>query len=72
MITEQKNRIIEFISKEVSPVYLALCIRRFKEETIRMMLRTEDDLFNKEWISEGNFWLTQLAEILEPQLEKDL
>ncbi len=72
MTLEQKNRIIEFISKEVSPVYLALCIRRFKEETIRMMLRTEDNTFNKDWISEGHFWLTQLAEILEPQLEKDL
>ncbi len=72
MNTEQKNKIIEFISKEVSPEYLALCIRRFKEETIRMMLRTEDDLFNKEWISEGHYWLTQFAEILEPQLQKDL
>ncbi len=72
MNTEQKNKIIEFVSKEVSPEYLALCIRRFKEETIRMMLRTEDDLFNKEWLSEGHFWLTQLAEILEPQLQKDL
>ena len=37
-----------------------------------MMLRTEDNTFNKDWISEGHFWLTQLAEILEPQLEKDL
>ena len=72
MKTEQKNKIIEFISKEVSPEYLALCIRRFKEETIRMLLNADNETFNKEWISEGHYWLTQFAEILEPQLQKDL
>jgi hypothetical protein len=71
MTTEQKTKVIEFISKEVTPEFLALTIRRYKEQTIRLVLQKEDDVYNKDWISEGHYWLTELCEILDPQLEKD-
>ena len=32
--------------------------------------KKEDDVYKKEWISEGNYWLTELCEALDPQLEK--
>ena len=71
MITTEQQQIIEFISKSIGTKELALIIRRFKEQTIRIVLKSDEDLYNKEWISEGHFWLTELAETLDPQLEKD-
>lgn len=71
MITTEQQQIIEFISKSIGTKELALIIRIFKEQTIRMVLKSDEDLYNKDWISEGHFWLTELAEILDPQLEKD-
>ena len=70
MKNTEKN-IIEFIINNVGTEQLALIIRRFKEQTIRIVLKSDEDLYNKEWISEGHFWLTELAETLDPQLEKD-
>ena len=71
MITTEQQQIIEFISKSIGTKELALIIRRFKEQTIRMVLKSDEDMYNKDWVSEGHFWLTELAEILDPQLEKD-
>ena len=69
-MTNTEKNIIEF-TKNIGTEQLALIIRRFKEQTIRIVLKSDEDLYNKEWISEGHFWLTELAEILDPQLEKD-
>lgn len=69
-MTNTEKNIIEF-TKNIGTEQLALIIRRFKEQTIRIVLKSDEDLYNKEWISEGHFWLTELCEVLDPQLEKD-
>ena len=70
-MTNTEKNIIEFITKNIGTEQLALIIRRFKEQTVRMVLKSDEDLYNKDWISEGHYWLTELAETLDPQLEKD-
>ena len=71
MTTTEQNKLIEFVTKFIEPKQLALFIRRYKEQTVRLVLKKEDDVYNKDWISEGHFWLTELCEVLDPQLEKD-
>lgn len=51
--------------------YLALIMRRFMHEAIKMSFETEQDTIKKEWISDGYYFLTKISEILDPQLEKE-
>ena len=71
MTTAQQNKIIDFFTKGMDEKTVALFLRRFKEETVRFVLKDKEETYNKEWISEGHYWLTELCEILDPQLEKD-
>lgn len=71
MTTAEQNKLVEFLTQFIKPKELALHIRRYKEQTVRLVLQKDDDVYNKDWISEGHHWLTELCEILDPQLEKD-
>lgn len=69
MTKELKIKLEEFLTKNIDPKDLAKYLRRFKYETVKMVLNTEDnDSFCKEWISDGHYYLTELCEILDPQL----
>ena len=70
METIVKQRLEEFLTKNIEPKELAKYLRRFKYETIKMVLNSEnDDTYCKDWISDGHYFLTELCEILDPQLE---
>ena len=70
MTATEKHKLIELLTRYTNPQQLALFIRRYQAQTIRLVLEKEDDVYKKEWISEGNYWLTELCEALDPQLEK--
>lgn len=70
MDARTKEKLEYFLSKIVSPAEVAKALRRFKYESINMLLNIqEDDYVRKEWISEGHYYITELCEILDPQLE---
>lgn len=59
-----------YLEKEVSAEDLAKFLRRFNYEATRMLLALEnDDTVRKDWFSDGHYFITQLCEILDPQLE---
>lgn len=70
-ITEEQLQLLNDIYKNWTPDYLARVIRRFMHETIQMSFNANQDFINKEWISDGYYHLTELCEILDPQLEDD-
>lgn len=70
MEQELKERLDEFLTKQISPADLAKYLRRYKEETIRMVIDAEDrDCIYMKWISDGVYYLTSICEILDPYLE---
>lgn len=71
MSKEQQNKLHNLLEKDMPAEYFALIVRRFKQEAIKLVLQADSDDFNKEWISEGHYWLTELCEILDPHLEKE-
>lgn len=72
MSKEQENKLLEFFRKNIDIATFAKYVRRFKQETIHLVLECKDDqLYNKEWISDGHYWLTELCEIIDPNLEKE-
>lgn len=72
MENQFSEKIIEFFGKDISDEEFAQTTRRFVAETIRIVLETNVDYFNKEWISNGYYWLNEFCEMLDPQLEKDI
>ena len=59
-----------YLEKEVSAEDLAKFLRRFNYEATRMLLALEnDDTVRKDWFSDGHYFITELCEILDPQLE---
>ena len=71
METTVQKKLIEFLDKDIDAVELAKYLRRFKYETVRMVLTAKDDSFCKEWIADGHYFLTELCEILDPQMMLD-
>ena len=70
METIVKQRLEEFLTKKIKPKELANSLRRFEHETIKMVLNAEsEDTYCKDWIADGHYFLTELCEILDPQLE---
>ena len=58
-----------YLEKEVSAEDLAKFLRRFNYEATRMLLALEnDDIIRKDWFSDGHYFITELCEILDPQL----
>ena len=73
METIVKQRLEEFLTKNITPKELAKSLRRFEHETIKMVLNSEnDDTYCKDWIADGHYLLTELCEILDPKLEDEL
>ena len=61
-----------YLEKEVSAEDLAKFLRRFNYEATRMLLALEnDDIVRKDWFSDGHYFITELCEILDPQLLDD-
>ena len=70
METIVKQRLEEFLTKNITPKELAKSLRRFEHETIKMVLNAEsEDIYCKDWIADGHYFLTELCEILDPKLE---
>ena len=70
MKTDVIKKLETYLDKEVSAEDLAKFLRRFKYEATRMLLALEnDDIVRKEWFSDGHYFITELCEILDPQLE---
>lgn len=70
MKTDVIKKLETYLDKEVSAEDLAKFLRRFKYEATRMLLALEnDDIVRKEWFSDGHYFITELCEVLDPQLE---
>lgn len=65
------EKLEEYLSKYASAEKLAKTIRRFNNETLKMYLETDSEGISKEWISDGHYFLTELCEILDPQLQDE-
>ena len=63
-----EERLIEFL-KEIDATTLAKHLSRFKYECVKMFLESDSEGITKEWISDGHYFITQLCEVLDPQLE---
>lgn len=66
-----KQKLEQFFERQITEKELAKHIRRFKYIMIKLVLESDEDFVNKEWVSDGHFWLTELCEILEPQLTEE-
>lgn len=67
-----KARLDEFLTRIVHPEELAKYLRRFKYEAVRMLLNMEnDDAVRKDWFSDGHYFLTELCEVLSPEMEDE-
>lgn len=65
---QTQDKLVHLLTKEAEPKEFAKSIRRFTVEAIKLVLENEGSI-KKEWISDGHYWLTELCEILDPQLE---
>lgn len=71
MEAKMQPDINEFFIKITDRKTFAKTTRRFLLETIKLVLASEDDKFNKEWITDGHFWLNDFCELIDPQLEEN-
>lgn len=65
----------EYLINSISPIDLAIIIRRFQNEALKMYLDLETEktaIYDKDWITQGNHFLTELVEILDPNITKDI
>ena len=70
MDARTKEKLEYFLTKIVDPEGLAQSLRRFNFEAVKMLLNTEnDDFVRKDWFADGHYYITELCEILDPQLE---
>lgn len=71
MDNSTQERMINFLERKIDATTLAKHLRRFKYESLKMFLESESEGITKEWISNGHYFLTELCEILDPQLLDD-
>lgn len=69
METTVLERLGSFLHGTIAPEELALQFRRLKLEVVRLLLQDEQGLYNKEWLTDGLFYLDALCEVLDPYLE---
>ncbi|MFJ1491987.1 hypothetical protein [Capnocytophaga canis] len=68
------NKLEVFLTNNIDNKSLAQSIRRFMHESIKMVINAEGEnaeILNKQWVSEGHYFLTELCEILDPQLNNE-
>jgi len=71
-ISTPEKRIELFLKEVVSAPELARDLRKFKNETMRILFTLDEDLFiYKEAVSNGFFMLDELCEMLDPYLLGD-
>ena len=62
------EKLAVFLDKNVSPEDLAKFLRCYNYEIIKMILNDKDGNFCKEFMADGHYFVTELCEILDPQL----
>lgn len=68
----KEDKIAEFLTNVIDQKDLAQHLRRFTLQAIRITLENPDiDGYRLDWIATGHFWLAELCEILDPQLETE-
>ncbi len=65
------EKLTELLTKDIDPKELAKCLRRFKHIAIVLLLEQKEELADKNWVTDGHYWLTRFEEILDPQLIDD-
>lgn len=65
------ERLNKFLITEIKKEDLALYIRRVLFVISQNTLETQDSGLYTDWLSKGHFWLNELAECLDPYLEKE-
>jgi hypothetical protein len=71
VITTDDQKLMEFFNSMVNRKDMALYIRRSVYVMSKLALSNNDDNFRKEWIDDGFYYLNELAETLDPYLEKN-
>ena len=70
MEKEVIKKMEKYLEQQIYAAELAKRLRRFKVETIKMILERENtDGVRMDWISDGYYYITEICEILDPQLE---
>jgi len=68
--TEQQEKLMTFFNEKLDPQEFAKIIRRYNYEMSLMMIRNNesDNVINKQWVDDGFYWLNELVEIVDPNL----
>lgn len=69
--SNQEQKIINFFKKEIEKETLALYIRRLLFVISKNALESQESGLYFEWLSKSHFWLNELAECLDPYLDKE-
>jgi hypothetical protein len=74
VITENDLKIIKFFKSEIRKEAFAKHLRRMLHINTKMMLEGDSDyvLSYKDWVNEGQFWLNEFAEFIDPYLDKEI
>jgi hypothetical protein len=70
IFTTEDQKLMNFFNSIVDRKDMALYIRRSVYVMSKLALSSSEDLFKKEWIDDGFYYLNELAETLDPYLEK--
>jgi hypothetical protein len=72
VITTEDQKLMNFFNNMICRKDMALYIRRSMYVMSKMALSSTEDTFRKEWIDDGFYYLNELAETLDPYLNKEL
>lgn len=70
-INQERAKAVAEFMESWNCEYLAQAIRRFVHEAIQMSFEADQDNIKREWISSGYYFLTEISEILDPQMKKE-
>ena len=63
------ERLSEFLKSTIEPVTLAKHLRRANYILAISQLTDEESSTDKKWVNDSYFWINELAEILDPNLD---
>lgn len=69
------KEIENLLDKRIQPNQLAQIFRRLTYQANSMFMDLSDEdrvCYEKEWIIQGNYWLNEISEILDPNLTKNI
>ena len=70
MENEVIARLENYLQKDIYPKDLALRFRRLKLELVKFILQDTEEIYRKDWVSDGLYYLDNLVEMLDPYLEE--